>query len=248
MSTSYKADTWIFNESAQTWSQISCGRRVLCPSARAGSAMAYDPDHGVHVLFGGDANGTLVADTYTLNASTKTWKQFPNGTTPTARYGATAAFVPTVGVVMFGGADNSATVFNDMYIWNGTAWAIVESDLNGSSPPALWGHSMAWNAQGGTAGIGALIVAGGLFDTGWSLPNSKTWYVTFSKSGAKWKATWMPVSPQPGCWAAVSSTSADSAVHRAARMAYDSAANVQVFFGGRDEDTGLSVGNTVECR
>ena len=248
MSTSYKAETWIFNESTRTWSQVSCGRRVFCPSARAGSAMAYDPAHGVHVLFGGDSGMALLADTYTFNASTKTWKQLSGGVTPPPRYGAAAAFVPTVGVVMFGGANNSLTVFNDMYVWNGTAWAPVASVVNSSTPravPALWNHSTAWDAQGGPAGTGALIVAGGLVDTGWS-QNSETWYVTFASSSGAWQSTWTLASPQPGCQAAVSSPP-EPIVHGGARMAYDLAAGVQVFFGGR-AGNGSSYGNTVECR
>jgi hypothetical protein len=247
MSTSYKADTWILSESARTWSQVTCGRRAFCPSARSGSAMAYDSAHGVHVLFGGDENGlTLVADTYTFNASTKTWKQVSGGVAPSARYGATAVFVPAVGgVVMFGGADNNANVFKDMYLWNGTAWSSVTSVMSGSTPtrtvPALWGHSMAWDST-----RGAMIVAGGFFDTGWFRFNSETWHVTFSNPGGAWQATWTLASPQPACQSAASTPDQDSVVHKAARMAFDAAAGVQVFFGGRDG--GISYGNTVECR
>jgi len=134
-----------------------------------------------------------------------------------------------------------------MYVWSGAAWAAVTSVVNsstGRTVPTLWGHSMAWGATAGAAGTGALIVAGGLLTTGWS-PNSETWYVTLSDSGGKWQATWTLASPQPGCQAAVSSPP-DSVVHTGARMAYDPAAGVQVFFGGREGL--LSYGNTVECR
>ena len=134
MSTSYKADTWIFTESTGTWSQVSCGRRVFCPFARSGHVMAYDPAHGVHVMFGGDSEGlTLLADTYTFSAPTKTWKPVSGGVTPRARYGAAAVFVPTVGVVMFGGANNSLEVFNDMYVWSGTAWSSVSQQCDSIS-------------------------------------------------------------------------------------------------------------------
>ena len=246
MSTKYYYETWIFSESTGTWSQVSCGRRVLCPSARAGSAMAYDSARGVHVLFGGDANGTLVADTYTFNAATKTWKQVGGGVVPSARYGAASANVPAVGIVMFGGANNDLAVFNDMYVWNGTAWADVTSVVNsstGGTVPAVWGHSMAWGATAGAAGTGALIVVGGFFDTAWWQPNSDTWHVTFSSSAGKWQATWT-LAPKPGCVNSITST--DPIVHPAAHMAYDAAAGVQVFFGGREGL--LNYGNTVECR
>jgi hypothetical protein len=248
MSTSYKADTWVFTESTKAWSQVTCGRRALCPSARAGSAMAYDQAHGVHVLFGGDTGIALLADTYTFNALTNTWKQFSGGVTPPARYGAAAVLVPTVGVVMFGGANNSAEVFNDMYVWSGTAWAPVVSVVNSGTAravPALWNHSMAWGATAGAAGTGALIITGGLFDTGWRQPNGETWHVTFSRSGGTWQATWTLASPQPGCQVAANSPPPAYA-YPGGRMAYDSVAGVQVLFGGIDQ--GLSVGNTLECR
>jgi hypothetical protein len=94
-----------------------------------------------------------------------------------------------------------------------------------------------------------MVVGGGLFDTGWFSSNSETWYVTFSSSGGKWQATWTLALPQPGCQAAASTPDQDSVVHKAARMAFDPAADagagVQVFFGGREG--GLSYGNTVEC-
>jgi hypothetical protein len=246
MSTKYYNETWIFSESTRTWSYVNCRNRAPCPSARAASAMAYDPAHGVHVLFGGDSNLEVLADTYTFNAPTKTWKQVSGGVAPPARYGAAATFVPSVGVVMFGGANNSLEVFNDMYVWSGTAWSSVTSVVNsgtpGAAPPALWAHSMAWDAT-----RGALIVAGGLFDTAWAQPNGETWYVTFSGSGGTWQAKWTLASGI-GCQAAASSTP-DPVVHPAARMAYDPVAGVQVFFGGRDPDDALlAYGNTVECR
>jgi hypothetical protein len=245
---SWVKETWIFNESTGTWSQVSCGRRVLCPSERVAPAMAYDPGHGVHVLFGGEgaSDPMLLGDTLLFNAATKTWQQVTAGAVPPARSSADAVFVPGVGVVLYGGWGNPCcvTTLNDMHVWNGSAWAPVASAVIGdpqASVPMLANHSMAWDAN-----RNALIVTGG-FVTAWHTPNEQTWYVTISKSPAgAWQAAWTLASGI-GCQSAAGSPP-DAIVHPGAMMAYD-AGGVQVFFGGEDSvNYSLAYGNTVECR
>jgi hypothetical protein len=244
---SMPVETWLFSESTRTWTQATCGRRALCPSARMGPAMAYDPSHGVHVLFGGDGwtNG-LLADTYTFNTSTKTWTQVIGGAAPPARTAAAAVYVPGTGVVMSGGWGNTCCTetLNDMYVWNGTAWGSVASTVISDPPravPTLANHSMAWDAT-----RNALIVTGG-FLTSWHTPNTETWYVTISKSAAgAWQATWTLASGI-GCQSAAGSPP-DPVVHPGAMMARDAVGRVQVFFGGETPDGNSSYGNTVECR
>ena len=246
--TSSLKETWVYSESTQTWSQVACNnRRVLCPSARMGPTMAYDPAHGVHVLFGGDGWASLLDDTFLFDATTRTWKQVGGGVTPSARTSAAATFVPGVGVVMSGGWGNPCcvTTLNDMHVWNGTAWAPVASTVI-SDPlravPTLANHSMAWDAA-----RNALIVAGG-FLTSWHTPNAETWYVTLEKSAAgTWQAGWSLASGI-GCQTAAGSPP-DTVIHQGAMMAFDAVAGKQVFFGGEDPDsTFLAYGNTVECQ
>jgi len=210
--------------------------------------MAYDPVHGVHVMFGGYAGTSWDffwwADTYTFNVATRTWKQMTGGTAPPAREGAAATYVPGVGVVLFGGIGGSdgSTVFNDMYVWSGTAWLPVTSTVVSDPPravPAVWGHSMAWDPT-----RGALIVARGLLNSGW-YPSQDTWYVTFASSAGAWHATWTLASGI-GCQAATTSPP-DPVVHSGARMAFDAANSVQVFFGGTSSNPFTTYGNTVEC-
>jgi len=248
LSTRLYGDTWIFDESTRTWSQVKCSRRVFCPPARASQAMAYDPVHGVHVMFGGYAGTSWDffwwADTYTFNVATRTWKQMTGGTAPPAREGAAATYVPDVGVVLFGGIGGSdgSTVFNDMYVWSGTAWLPVTSTVASDPPravPAVWGHGMAWDPT-----RGAMIVAKGLLNSGW-YPSQDTWYVTFASSSGAWHATWTLASGI-GCQAAATSPP-DPVVHSGARMAFDAANGVQVFFGGTSSNPFTTYGNTVEC-
>jgi hypothetical protein len=245
--TSMLKETWIYSEATQTWSQVACNiRRVLCPSARMGPTMAYDPAHGNHVLFGGDGWPELLNDTFVFDAGTNTWRQVSGDATPAARTSAAAAFAPGVGVIMFGGWGNPCcvTTLNDMHVWNGSTWAPIASSVI-SDPqrevPTLANHSMAWDAA-----RNALIVTGG-FLTSWHTPNEETWFVTFLRSNGAWQATWTLASGV-GCQSAASSPP-DAVVHQGAMMALDAVARVQVFFGGEDpDDVFVAYDNTVECR
>jgi hypothetical protein len=242
VATGFYKETWIFTESTQVWSKVACGRRVVCPSQRMHPAMAYDPLRGVHILFGGDGWTSELNDTYAFNGATRTWKQMTGGTAPPSRVAAAAAFAPDFGrIVMHGGytwSDNSPR--NDMYSWNGTAWGIVPYTNPLADVPALWNHDMAWDPVGRR-----LIVTGGFMDSAHAMPNNKTWYVTFSNSSGAWRATWTLASGI-GCQSATSSPP-DPVVHSGAHMAYDPAAQVQVFFGGELAGGESSYANTVEC-
>jgi hypothetical protein len=247
--TSVLKETWVYNESMQTWSQVACNnRRVLCPSARMGPTMAYDPAHGEHVLFGGhDWNaGQSLADTYVFNASTKIWRQVTGAAAPPPRGFAAAAAVPGIGIVLSGGWGNGCcdTTLNDMHVWDGTAWKAVASTVISDPPrtvPTLANHSMAWDAT-----RGVLVVTSG-FLTSWHSPNEETWYVTLANVSGSWQATWTLASGI-GCQSAAVSPP-DPVVHPGAMMAFDAVAGVQVFFGGEDpDDVLLAYGNTVECR
>jgi hypothetical protein len=55
----------------------------MSPSARFGATMSYDPATGNMVLYGGDANGVYVGDTWTWNGTT--WAELSPATSPPAR-------------------------------------------------------------------------------------------------------------------------------------------------------------------
>jgi hypothetical protein len=209
--------------------------------------MAYDPEHGVHLLFGGQgaSDPMLLGDTLLLNVPTKTWQQVGGGALPPARTAAAAVYAPGVGVVMYGGWGNPCcvTTLNDMHVWNGTAWAPVVSTVISEPPrtvPTLAMHSIAWDAT-----RNAMIVTSGFLTT-FHTPNQETWYVTFSNSGGAWHATWTLASGI-GCQSAAGSPP-DPVVHPGAVMAHDAVAGVQVFFGGETANSPTTYRNTVECR
>jgi hypothetical protein len=208
--------------------------------------MVYDPGHAVHVLFGGEgaADPMLLNDTLLFNAATKTWQQVGGGATPAAREAAGAAYVPGVGVVMFGGWGNPCcvTTLNDMHVWSGAAWTSVAASVASDPPrsvPTLALASAAWDA-----GRNAMIVTGGFLNT-WHTPNTEIWLVRFTRSGSAWQATWTLASGT-GCQSAAGSPP-DPVVHAGARMAFDPVAGVQVFFGGEGPNGEYAYDNTVEC-
>jgi len=239
-------ETWVFTESSKSWSRVNCGRRAVCPSARMFPTMAYDPLHGTHMLFGGREGRTAVNDTFTFSPGTMTWVENGGGSAPSPRSRAAATFVPPLGlIVMFGGQQESVRALNDMYTWNGSAWAPVQQgvDTTLSVVPSLHSHSIAWDPTGNR-----LIVTGGFVNVN-DTPNAATLYVTFSNVGGAWKATWTLASGI-GCQSAVTSIPPDPVVYPGARMAFDASSAVQVFFGGGENVAGsvVAYGNTVECR
>ena len=142
-------DTWVWD--GTTWTQQS---PATSPSARADHAMAYDAAQGNVVLFGGFTDtGTTLGDTWVWNGTT--WTQQSPATSPAARYFSAMAYDAVHNqVVLFGGQPSiSGGALSDTWVWNGTNWT-QESPAN--SPPARYGHTMAFDAQ-----TGQIILFGG---------------------------------------------------------------------------------------
>jgi hypothetical protein len=238
-------ETWVFAEAVAAWSQVNCGRRYVCPSARAFATLAYDPVNDSHVLFGGSSGSTAFNDTYTFTAATMKWISHGTSAAPSPRDRAAATFVPPVGrIVLFGGQQLNTRALADMYVWKGSAWAPVEQVVDGTlaAVPSLHSHSIAWDPTGNR-----LVVTGGLKDTN-DTPNTDTFYVTFTSQGGVWRAAWTKAAGI-GCQSTAGSS--DPTIHPGARMAFDVPTGTQVFFGGVENivDVGAwAYDNTVECR
>lgn len=89
------------------------------PPARVAAAMAFDADHGVVVMFGGEGSGGLLDDTWTWDGDA--WTEQHPPTSPLPRYGAAMGYDATHHqVVMFGG--NGSTPGNETWTWSGSTW------------------------------------------------------------------------------------------------------------------------------
>jgi N-acetylneuraminic acid mutarotase len=131
------ADTWEWDASSGVWTQVS-GQG---PSARFGAAFAFDPAHGVFVLFGGSPQGVTggaLNDTWTFNSTTGLWSQRSPATKPPARAGASMTFDASASrLVMIGGTSVDALNLADAWDFDASANTWVQ--LSAPSTPAQTG-------------------------------------------------------------------------------------------------------------
>jgi len=134
-------DTWEWD--ATSWTQV----QTPGPSARADHAMAYDDTWKRMVLFGGRTqSGEVKGDTWfwMLDEGAYVWKQHQlsqGEQVPSPRYGHAMAFSGRVGVVLFGGLDdtdpNQPVLYNDVWEWQTSRWEVFASPLNDPQPEPL---------------------------------------------------------------------------------------------------------------
>jgi hypothetical protein len=116
------------------------------PASRVDQAMAYYPDAGTTLLFGGRTQTGIVADTWTWDGAT--WTARSPSSTPPARTGAGLAY-DDVGhrLILFGGSSGT-TALNDTWAWDGSSgWTL----LSPAHSPA--GRDRAMLAQDPAGGI-----------------------------------------------------------------------------------------------
>ena len=166
--------------------------------------MAYDPDTGQLVLFGGgDGIGGTANDTWTWNGTTWT-RQLQSSPSPSGRDSASMAYDTNTGqLVLFGGFGSSFGVYpDDTWNWNGTEW----TQLNpATSPPGRGSAAMAYDPD--TAQL--------VLFSGYSEPNvlNDTW----DWNGSTWAQATPPTSPS---------------IRTGASLAYDTGTAQLVLFGG----------------
>jgi hypothetical protein len=230
-------ETWLFSEATNAWTQARCGKTSPCPTARQMVTMAFDPERGNHLLFGGRGSQSPgLNDTWTFDAATLKWTLRAPALKPAERNRAAAAHVPGIGVVMHGGQDYYGRApLCDLFVWNGTNWRTIQFDTN-QPHPCLHTHSMSWDGQ-------SLVVTGGYVDTS-DTPSQALWRFAFAPGGQS--GTWSQTA-LPGTCEAFSGT--DVLIHPGAKMAYDIPTATRVWFGGEANIDGAAVryGNTVEC-
>lgn len=123
--TGRRQDTWEWN--GVTWTNPLL---AVMPAARSSHTMAFDPERGVTVLYGGMIDGSppgnIVGDTWEWNGSS--WQQRTPAVSPGPRLGAILAFdAESRQVLLHGGSaplgtQGSTVPKNDTWTWDGTAW------------------------------------------------------------------------------------------------------------------------------
>jgi len=87
-------ETWVYNEATNLWTKAACGRRAPCPSPRQMTTMAFDPERGNHLLFGGIGSTAGLDDTQTFDPMTLKWTLRAPALKPSERNRAAAVHVP----------------------------------------------------------------------------------------------------------------------------------------------------------
>jgi len=200
-------DTWVWDGSNSTWTQIF---PAVSPSGAAlvgrrfdSQGMAYDPNTGTIVMFGGIAlnNTTFFNDTWVLSfnqvSGAWTWtQQSPVAPLPSARRTVLAPD-PAGNVMLFGGTGLTGNL-GDTWVWNGANW---EQQFPATSPSARDLHNMTFDP-----GLGVVVLFAGA-----NLSDTWTW------DGANWTQV-LPLAAPPNRYAF--------------GMDYDSAERAIVIFGG----------------
>jgi hypothetical protein len=149
------------------WHTVSPGGTI--PTARSGSAMAYDALRERIVLFGGQTVSGATGGTYEYDG--QSWVQTSPTGSPSARSGAAMAFDPARGVVVLhAGLGSSGTVFSQTFDYNGAAWT-----LRTTSGPARHLHAMTYSDASQS-----MVLFGGFSGDGSYMPGAWKW------SGEAW--------------------------------------------------------------
>ncbi|MCC6650388.1 MAG: T9SS type A sorting domain-containing protein [Candidatus Eisenbacteria bacterium] len=136
------------------------------PGARMDHAMAYDPQRGRTILFGGQWNGETFGDTWEWNPVTSQWVQLSCAcraadwaqqappSLPSARSEYAMAYhASNARTVLFGGTYSGIDVLGETWEWDGTTWALRST----SGPSPRRGAAMAWDEARRT-----IVMFGGL--------------------------------------------------------------------------------------
>lgn len=140
----YLGDTWEWDGSNWTENAVSG------PSVRYLTAMVYDSNRGISVLFGGDRKdcGCPGGDTWEWNGTAWTERSLPASPPRRARHAMAYDSARKV-VVLFGGWDStspSKTPLNDTWEYDGNTWT---QRTPANSPSGRLYHSMAYDSARG---------------------------------------------------------------------------------------------------
>lgn len=146
------------------WENLTARLNVSPPGLEWGM-MAYDPQGGFDLLFGG-YNASTRWSNQTWTYQNGTWSELHLTVHPPAMDAATMAWDPLDDyVVLFGGSDGYFP-FNQTWIFKSGQWSELSSS---PAPPARWRASMAWDSSDGYLVLfGGCDTAGNTINDTWT--------------------------------------------------------------------------------
>lgn len=217
--------TWEWNGSA--WRIGDAGE----PANRFVSAMAYDPDRRVTVLFGGYIGGNdgpgALSDTREWNGTN--WScvascnpNQPDPFGPAPRYGHAMVYDSALGrTILYGGSVANNTWLGDMWEWDGLEWTqLPVGGTNCASPGPRYGHKMVYDSA-----RQRIVLFGGRTTNGVLL--NDTW---------EWDGT---------CWTKLAPIQSPP-LRQEFNMAYHAGRQTVILVGGQTPDSTSDFGDTWE--
>ncbi|EQD44472.1 peptidase S8 and S53 subtilisin kexin sedolisin, partial [mine drainage metagenome] len=213
-------DTWVFANGS--WSELF---PTVSPPPTDMASMAYDPQLGAMVMFGGQIPGVqgIVPVNTTWAFSGTTWTNVSTVVGPSPRISASMAAAPGgAGLILFGGMQNYPyqEVFeNDTWSFANMSWANITGQV-GPSPPARMLAGFTDDPS-----VGGDLLFGGWGDLGGTVTFNDTWM--YNSSG----------------WANIS-TNAEPEPEGGAALAYLSETHSALLFGGGNPASGVDYNQT----
>lgn len=209
--------TWVY-EANGTWVNVTSPG----PPARSLAMMAWDPEDGYMVLFGGFHDGIFFDDTWawTGGPSGGTWTQLPV-VGPSGRFAAVMVTDPAVGgILLTGGCDLTCSVA-DTWVFSHGQW----SELNSDDSPQVHFASGVYDP------VDQSVVLFGGCSAGFGCPSLSDFTWVFSN----------------GIWRALALNPSSSPAARAAEILFwDGTSNTVFLFGGFGTSQVPSFGDTWE--
>lgn len=143
-------DLWAYDPAANEWTELH--PTGATPPARDNHAMAYDPQSGRIVLFGGWGPTVEFADTWTYDPAANEWAELHiGGSAPSARACSSLALGTGEERLVLVGGSVGLTMLNDVWSYDSqtTTWSLLHPGSSIPSPRS--GQSMTCAPDGTTA-------------------------------------------------------------------------------------------------
>src|SRR5439155_19718049 len=170
----FLGDLWSYRPAFGSWQTLGGAP----PSARSGTAAAWDAARRRLLIFGGYGPTGYSADLWSYHPDTNTWMELAPGEAPPAREEATAVWDTANGELLVYGGQRDGRLLDDLWAYEPESDSWAELDREGDWPAARARQTAVWDADaermlvfGGYGGL-----PGGYLDDVWSYePGSNSW-------------------------------------------------------------------------